>query len=116
MRIRPPSRLPVALPDRMAVARASCLAHPAMGEIKQRKVDHLELCATDGVAFRGRTTLLECVQLVHQALPELRYDDVDPSVTLLGKRLRAPLLIAAMTGGSEPSAEVNRELSAIAEA
>lgn len=87
-----------------------------MADIKQRKVDHLELCATDEVAFRSRSTLLECVQLVHQALPELRYEDVDPSVTLLGKRLRAPLLIAAMTGGSEPSAEVNRELSAIAEA
>jgi isopentenyl-diphosphate Delta-isomerase len=87
-----------------------------MADIKQRKVDHLELCATDQVAFRGRTTLLECVQFVHQSLPELHYDEVDTSVTLLGKRLRAPLLIAAMTGGSDPSAEVNRELSAIAEA
>jgi isopentenyl-diphosphate delta-isomerase len=87
-----------------------------VADIKQRKVDHLELCATDDVAFRGRTTLLECVQLVHQSLPELHYDDVDTSITLLGKRLRAPLLIAAMTGGSDPSAEVNRELSAIAEA
>jgi isopentenyl-diphosphate delta-isomerase len=87
-----------------------------MADIKQRKVDHLELCATDEVAFKGRTTLLECVQLVHQSLPELHYDEVDTSVTLLGKRLRAPLLIAAMTGGSDPSAEVNRELSAIAEA
>lgn len=87
-----------------------------MADIKQRKVDHLELCATDEVAFRERTTLLECVQLVHQSLPELHYDEIDTSVMLLGKRLRAPLLIAAMTGGSEQSAEVNRELSAIAEA
>jgi len=87
-----------------------------MADIGQRKVDHLELCATDDVAFRGRTTLLECVQLVHQSLPELAEDEIDTSVSLLGKRLRAPLLIAAMTGGSEPSADVNRELSAIAEA
>ncbi len=87
-----------------------------MSEIGKRKVDHLELCATDQVAFRGRSTLLEQVQLLHQSLPELSWDEVDPSVSLLGKRLRAPLIIAAMTGGSEPSAEVNRELSAIAEA
>lgn len=86
-----------------------------MADIERRKIDHLELCATDEVAFH-RSTLFECVQLVHQALPELRYDDVDTSVTLLGKRLRAPLLIASMTGGSEPSAEVNRALSSIAEA
>jgi isopentenyl-diphosphate delta-isomerase len=87
-----------------------------MADIGQRKVDHLELCATDEVAFRGRTTLLEHVQLMHQALPEVAYDALDTSVVLLGKRLRAPLLIAAMTGGSEPSAEVNHTLSAIAEA
>jgi isopentenyl-diphosphate delta-isomerase len=87
-----------------------------MADIGQRKVDHLELCATDQVAFRGRSTLLEGVQLVHQSLPELAWDELDTSVALLGKRLRAPLIIAAMTGGSDPSAEVNHELSAIAEA
>jgi isopentenyl-diphosphate delta-isomerase len=87
-----------------------------MADIGQRKVDHLELCATDEVAFRGQSTLLECVQLVHQSLPELAYSEIDPSLRLFGKRLRAPLIIAAMTGGSDASAEVNRELSAIAEA
>lgn len=87
-----------------------------MSDLKQRKVDHLELCATDEVAFRERTTLLEHVQLVHQSLPELALEEIDLSVTLLGKKLRAPLLIAAMTGGSDPSAEVNHTLSAIAEA
>lgn len=87
-----------------------------MADIGQRKVDHLELCATDKVAFRGRTTLLECVQLVHQSLPELACAEIDTSVRLLGKRLRAPIVIAAMTGGSDRSASVNQELSAIAEA
>lgn len=87
-----------------------------VADIGQRKVDHLELCASDQVAFRGRTTLLECVQLVHQSLPELACAEIDTSVDLLGKRLRAPLLIAAMTGGSERSATVNHELSAIAQA
>ncbi|MDD9936285.1 MAG: type 2 isopentenyl-diphosphate Delta-isomerase [Myxococcales bacterium] len=87
-----------------------------MSEIKKRKSDHLELCATDDVAYRGRTTLLEHVLLPHQSLPELALDELDTSVSLFGKRLRAPILIASMTGGSESSAEVNRELSAIAEA
>ncbi|MDH5673085.1 MAG: type 2 isopentenyl-diphosphate Delta-isomerase [Myxococcales bacterium] len=87
-----------------------------MGEIEQRKVDHLELCATDEVAFREKSTLLECVQLVHNSLPDLSERSLDTSVKLLGKELRAPLIIAAMTGGSEPSAEVNHCLSAVAEA
>lgn len=87
-----------------------------MADIGRRKRDHLELCASDEVAFRGKTTLLECVELVHQALPELALDDLDTHVELCGKRLRVPLVIAAMTGGSDASAEVNQELSRIAEA
>lgn len=84
-------------------------------DIKQRKADHLDLCATDEVSFRQRTTLLECVRLVHQSLPETDFDSIDTRVRLFGKELRAPLLIAAMTGGHERAAEINQELASIAE-
>ncbi|MGB5812443.1 MAG: type 2 isopentenyl-diphosphate Delta-isomerase [Polyangiales bacterium] len=84
-------------------------------DIKQRKADHLDLCATDDVAFRERTTLLECVRLVHQSLPEADFEHVDTSVRVLGKKLRAPLVIAAMTGGHERAAEINQALASIAD-
>lgn len=83
--------------------------------ISGRKADHIDLCATGDVGFRTKTTLLEEVELVHDALPELALDALDTSVLLLGKRLRAPLLIAAMTGGTERARSINRELSRIAE-
>jgi isopentenyl-diphosphate delta-isomerase len=84
-------------------------------DISQRKADHLDLCATDEVAYRERTTLLEHVRLVHQSLPDLHIDDdLDLSVELFGKTLRAPILIAGMTGGHERAAEVNHTLAAIA--
>jgi isopentenyl-diphosphate delta-isomerase len=86
-----------------------------MGDIGQRKADHLSICANEDVGFRGRTTLLECVELVHESLPELSLDELDPRVTLCGKTLRAPLIIAAMTGGTDEAAEVNHKLAAIAE-
>lgn len=87
-----------------------------MSDIRQRKADHLALCArsSDEVAFRSRTTLLECVELVHDSLPELALSDLDLSVDMFGKRLRAPLLIAAMTGGTEEAGEVNHSLAKIA--
>ena len=85
-------------------------------DIEQRKADHLDLCATDDVAFAERTTLLECVKLVHQSLPELSVDDIDTSVALFGKRLRAPIVIAAMTGGHERAAQINKTLAEIANA
>ena len=84
-------------------------------DIHKRKADHLDLCATDDVAFRERTTLLECVRFIHQSLPDLHVDEIDLGVDLLGKRLRAPIVIAAMTGGHERAAEVNRTLASIAE-
>ncbi len=87
----------------------------AMSDLPSRKADHLDLCATGDVGFRDKTTLLECVELVHDALPEMSLDDVDLSVTVLGKRLRAPILIAAMTGGTDRAREINKGLAAIAE-
>jgi isopentenyl-diphosphate delta-isomerase len=86
-----------------------------VSDIGQRKNEHLDLCATDAVAFRDRTTLLEQVGLVHDALPELRVADVDLATPLAGKVLRAPVVIAAMTGGTDRAAEVNLALASVAE-
>ncbi len=85
-----------------------------MADIKQRKADHLDLCATDAVAFQKKTTLLEHVRLVHQSLPDIDLDAIDLSVELLGKTLKAPIVIAGMTGGHERAAEVNHTLASIA--
>jgi isopentenyl-diphosphate Delta-isomerase len=84
-------------------------------EISGRKADHLELCATGDVGFRAKTTLLEHVEFVHDALPEMSLEEVDTSVTLLDKRLKVPLIVASMTGGTERAREINRELARIAE-
>ncbi len=90
-----------------------------MGTIGQRKADHIALCvdgdANGDVGFREASTLLECVHLVHDALPDMAAGDVDLSVTLFGKKLRAPLVIASMTGGTEEAGRINRDLAAIAE-
>jgi isopentenyl-diphosphate delta-isomerase len=86
------------------------------GSLAQRKADHLSLCADGDVGFRGKTTLFEEVELVHCALPELAWDAVDPRTVILGKSLAAPLLIAAMTGGTEEAGRVNRTLAELAEA
>lgn len=86
-----------------------------MADISQRKAEHLDLCATDDVAFQAKTTLLEHVQLIHDALPEMAVADVDLSASLVGRPLRAPLVIAAMTGGTDRAADVNRALASVAE-
>jgi isopentenyl-diphosphate delta-isomerase len=83
--------------------------------ISDRKRSHLELCQGEEVEYAGKTTLLEEVELVHDALPELAVDAVELGTELLGKRLRAPLLITGMTGGTEEALAINRALAQVAE-
>ena len=85
------------------------------GSIGQRKSDHITLCATGEVGFRTMGPLFDQVRLVHDALPDLDADALDTSVTLFGKKLRAPLVIASMTGGTEDAGRINRELASLAE-
>ncbi len=88
---------------------------PASQLLRERKRSHLDLCLSEEVEYRGKTTLFEEVDLIHNSLPELALDDVDLSVEFLGKRLRAPFLITGMTGGTEEAFTVNRDLAAVAE-
>ena len=83
--------------------------------ISDRKRAHLDLCEQADVEYTGMTTLFEEDDFVHDALPELAVDEIDVSTTLLGKRLRAPLLITGMTGGTSEAADINQALARVAE-
>ena len=83
--------------------------------ISDRKRSHLDVCEQEAVEYAGKTTLLEDVDLIHDALPEIAVDEVDLAVELLGKRLAAPLLITGMTGGTAEASEINRDLARVAE-
>lgn len=80
-----------------------------------RKLDHLNICSRGGVEAREKTTWLEQVELVHSALPDVNREDLDLSTKLFGKKLRAPVVISAMTGGHDVSAKINRSLAGAAE-
>jgi isopentenyl-diphosphate delta-isomerase len=84
-------------------------------EIANRKRSHFDLCAHQDVEFRHKTTLLEDVELIHQPLVETKLEEIDLGVTLLGKRLRFPLIITGMTGGAEEVSRFNREVAALAD-
>jgi isopentenyl-diphosphate delta-isomerase len=86
-----------------------------MSVLSSRKADHLELCASDAVAYRATGTLLDCVRLPHDSLPDLDLDALDTRCALLGKTLRAPLIIAGMTGGHPDARAINRDLASVAE-
>ena len=84
--------------------------------ISQRKTDHINLCASGEVEFREKGTLLDQVQLVHDALPDRHMDEVDLTTVMFGKCLKAPVIISAMTGGTDEAQEINKDLARAAEA
>jgi isopentenyl-diphosphate delta-isomerase len=80
-----------------------------------RKSRHLDICLEDDVASRLDAGF-GAVHLRHEALPEIALADVDSSATFLHFRLRAPLVISSMTGGTRRARDINRRLAAGAEA
>lgn len=78
--------------------------------IDQRKADHIKINLEQNV----RSTLtsgLERYRFIHEALPELDLERVDLTLNLLGKSLRAPILISSMTGGTEEARTINQRLA-----
>jgi isopentenyl-diphosphate delta-isomerase len=82
--------------------------------LERRKADHIRINLDENVAS-GLTTGLERYCFEHEALPEIDAAAIDLGVTFLGRRLRAPLLISSMTGGTEQARWINRNLAAAAQ-
>ncbi len=81
----------------------------------RRKRDHVDIVLNKDVAFRTKTTGFEDVDFIHNALPELNYDEIKPSTVFLNKKITAPLLISCMTGGFARGEAINRQLAAVCE-
>ncbi len=82
----------------------------------ERKRKHLEACLQGEVAYQRTTTGLERYRLRYQALAGLALSEVDLTTPFLGKTLKAPFLIGAMTGGEEKGEAINLALAEAAEA
>jgi isopentenyl-diphosphate delta-isomerase len=82
--------------------------------IDRRKADHIKINLEQDVRS-ALTSGLENYRFVHQALPELDLNRVDPTLSLFGKTLAAPILISSMTGGTEKAGEINQRLAEAAQ-
>lgn len=78
---------------------------------EERKDQHIEYALKSEYQA---DSLLDDVYLEPQSFPELALDQVDLTSQLLGKTLQAPLMINAMTGGTQKTGEINRALGRMA--
>ena len=82
--------------------------------IEKRKQRHIRLSLEENVQADIGTGF-EDVRLVHRALPEIDLADVETGTELFGRRLSSPLIISAITGGTEYARELNETLATVAE-
>lgn len=85
-----------------------------MSGIETRKMRHIRVSLEEDVEGDIGTGLQD-VRLIHRALPEIDLDDVSTEATLFGKKLKAPLIISAITGGTEEAKKINETLARMAE-
>jgi isopentenyl-diphosphate Delta-isomerase len=78
-----------------------------------RKLDHIRICLEKPVDAKNRS--FQDLVLLHKALPEIDEADIDTSCVFLGKKLKAPLMISAMTGGHPDVKQINVRLGEAAQ-
>lgn len=81
---------------------------------EKRKCEHIDLVLRKNVQY-GRSAGFENVQFVHCALPEMNFSEVDLGCSFLGKKMKFPLMIEAMTGGYGEAKAINKALASAAE-
>lgn len=84
-------------------------------DINQRKTEHIRLCLTDQVEGVNKSTGLEGISFIHNALPEINFNDISLTTDFLQKQLKAPFLVSSMTGGSALATEINLNLAVASE-
>lgn len=87
-----------------------------MSQITQRKQDHIDAVLNDPQVERQQTEF-DDVKLMHRALPELDFAQINTQSEFLGHQIAFPFMIASMTGGAAQNLEqINRHLAEAAEA
>lgn len=82
-------------------------------QFEQRKQDHIDL-ALMSVNQAEEYNPFDRVHLLHEALPNFNFDEIDISTYRLGKKVATPFIISSMTAGHREAVNINHELMAAA--
>jgi isopentenyl-diphosphate Delta-isomerase len=78
---------------------------------EKRKAEHIRICLEQKAQARKATAGFEDIQLIHRALPEIDRQEINLSTSFLGKKFNAPLIVGAMTGGTEIATQINASIA-----
>lgn len=87
-------------------------------QFEQRKRDHIRIALDPRSQADGQNGL-DSIELIHEALPELNFKEVDISTSFAFKgnalSLSSPIFISSMTAGHEKGREINEALGRLSD-
>lgn len=86
-----------------------------MKNTESRKREHLTICLRRDVEAILKSPGFDDIDLVHNALPELDFNEISTETEFLGKKLRAPLVLLPMTGGHPRGGRLNHVMAKVAQ-
>ncbi|RUQ96185.1 type 2 isopentenyl-diphosphate Delta-isomerase [Legionella septentrionalis] len=78
-------------------------------QFEKRKQDHIELALMPDNQAQ-ELNALDGVTLIHEALPDLDFNDIDISASRFGEQVSTPFMVASMTAGHRHALDINRHL------
>ncbi len=87
-------------------------SHNNIKQFEKRKRDHIEQALFD--KNQCYNSELDSLTLIHEALPDLDFDEIDTTIQSLGEIRSAPFFISSMTAGHKGSVNINEVLAVAA--
>ena len=88
------------------------MVEESKSQFEQRKSDHIEYSLLDQNEALGESGL-HSFELIHDALPDLDFSDIDISTYILNEKVRSPFFISSMTAGHAGSININLRLAKV---
>lgn len=74
-------------------------------DFEQRKKDHINHCLNSHVDVSNNK--LESIALVHEALPDINFSEINISQNILGHKFSSPIYVSSMTAGHTDGVKLN---------
>lgn len=82
--------------------------------IEKRKLEHINIALNKDVSYHSVSSGFEDI-LIFPSVPDFDFNEIDTSVSFLGKKLNSPIMIDAITGGCDEAGRINKKLAQAAE-
>jgi len=80
-------------------------------QTERRKSNHIRISLEEDVQAQHTTTGFEDIFFVHRALPEIWREKIDLSVRVFNHDFSAPIIVEAMTGGTNEAIKINANIA-----